>query len=169
MYAEHRHGALSVLETPHTKDHINRELKQLDSRLFIELQRTIADPEPIWVVNIDLANDGIYAIHEHRDGNGVGIGYPTHRMVEEIQRMMQRGPIDVKELDRRNKAKRERRRREIYAGLRENANDRQKSAHPIHSALLPRGQSLRIARSKQRREELTRMQLAYRAKRMGLT
>lgn len=157
MLTEYREGALTVIEAAHTKDHVQRELQALDPRLFAEKQLTFEN-YPVWCVCFDLGERAgaqrIFTIHEHRDANGTPIGYPTMKMVDEIKRMMQRGAIDVKDLDKRNMEKREARRKEIYGDLRERARERQASAHPIYSALLPRGRSLQ--RSRQRGREQVR-------------
>lgn len=121
-----RIGALEVIETVRTRDHIQRELQQLDSRLFIERQVTSCDRMPVWCVCMTLQVDGqqaVYALHEHRDGNGTPIGYPTSAMVEEIKRMMKRGAIRPADLDARNHERRETRRRAVYDRIREMAKD----------------------------------------------
>lgn len=124
----YRHGALEVVETVGTRDHLNRELQRLDSRLFIERQKLYGEKWPVWCVCINLGPDpdrggGIYAIYEHRDPNGVPIGYPTQRMVEKVQEMMRRGPINPAEIERRNRELRETRQRASYERLREMAHD----------------------------------------------
>lgn len=154
VLTEYRVGGLYVLEAPHTKDHLNRELRELDERLFAERQVTIGG-EVVWCVclfpyRLATGEDVVVTVHEHRDGNGVPIGYPTTRMVDEVKRMMQRGPLDMKEIDRRNHELRERRRTDAYYELGEMARDRHRSANPLRAELLPRSRSLQMSRDKAR-------------------
>jgi hypothetical protein len=123
VYAEHRHGSLRVLETPHTQNYINARLREVDERLFLERQLTVADRYPVWCVCLTLRGEPPMCIYEHRTDDGTPIGYPTEAIVEKVREMKQSGPVDARELDRRNQAKRDERRRTAYSKIPEMAKD----------------------------------------------
>lgn len=123
MFAEHRHGSLRVLENAHTQTYINDRLREIDPRLFLERQLTVADRLPVWCVCLQLVGEPAATIYEHREENGTPIGYPTEAIVEKIREMKARGPVDARELDRRNRAKRDERRRTAYSKIPEMTRD----------------------------------------------
>lgn len=146
MFAEHRHGALRVLENAHTADYINARLREIDERLFVERQLTVADRYPVWCVCLTLHGEPPATIYEHREENGTPIGYPTEAIVEKILAMKQRGPIDARELDRRNQERRAARRRQAYSAIPEMARDHARMSMKQLPAL--RGGSFKVLQAR---------------------
>lgn len=150
MYSTYRHGALTVVETAHDANWIVRELKQIDDRLFLEKQMTIANEE-VWCVVVDLGlQHPPITILEWRDESGNPIPHLASGIVERI-RKMDRDRDNGRVIDRVIKANRdmiERRNHERQEWYREVATEMEARNH--RSALLPRGQYLRIARDRER-------------------
>lgn len=85
---EYRYGALAVVRDVQDKDMIQRALRRLDPRLFVEQQLNI-DGELVWCVCLDVGGDQVpWTIYESRDHKNEPIPYLTFDVVNEIERRM---------------------------------------------------------------------------------
>lgn len=158
-FAGCRHGALTVIEHPASRDEINRQLGQLNPGLFIERQLSAATEEAVWTVCLDAGEQGIIGLFEWReyaDGDADGapsgppIAYPSARIVDEFQRRYQRGPVTVEQIRRQNEEKKRRDRAELSEEFEQLVHDHYRLAKPTHASLFHRGLGLRRARDRMR-------------------
>ena len=147
---EYRHGALAVIEQAQPKDAVQRELKRLDDRLFLERQVTI-DEDIVWcvVVDIGLGHPPV-TILEWRDESGRPIPYLSSRLVSRVAAMDRDGAkLTARVIEHNARLVRERKeqsRREFE----EIAADMIPRMSGTRSAALPRGQHLRRSRDARR-------------------
>jgi len=128
---DYRYGALYVAEDAQDHRVIDQALKRLDSRLFLERQCTI-DNEFVWTVNLDVGDQVPVWVLDWRDSDEQAIELPTFGIVEEVKRMMQRGPVSNEDHRRRNAELRARRRREFDEAVAEIAREHIR-AHTVKS------------------------------------
>lgn len=145
----YRFGALHVVEdTGADKDALQRELQLLDRRLFLERQITLAG-EDVWCVVLTLEGDEPPAtILEWRGASDEPIPLSSG-IVEKVRRMMSRDARSLaKDVARRNEEMIERKRQESMERYRDIAIDWERGL--TRSTLLPRSQSLMLARARRR-------------------
>lgn len=144
----YRNGALYVAEQPGDRNELQRELKRLDDRLFLELQVTLTH-EQVWCVVLDATPP--QTILEWRDSRGVPIPLSSG-IVERVRRMVAQG--DASGLAREAAERNHRMIEEARVRAREESRDIVLDILPSvlghRSVMLPRGQSLRMARDKAR-------------------
>jgi hypothetical protein len=103
---EVRFGALAVVQDVKTSDEIQRALKRLDPRLFVELQKNL-DNELVWCVCLDVGGDEVpWTIYESRDHKNEPIPYLTYDVVNEIERRM-KDPSTPEKIHAHNAARQE--------------------------------------------------------------
>lgn len=145
----YRNGALYVVESASDSGQIARELKALDSRLFLERQMTLTN-EVVWCVVMSLGDQPPQTIMEWRGPRDEPIEL-SYGIVNRIKEMMGRDSYDLgKRAVERNNELMERRRKDSLAGYTEVFRQGERLLAPGHSALLPRGQGLRRSRDKER-------------------
>lgn len=147
----HRHGALYVVEEPQDKKRIADALKAIDPRLFVEKQITF-EQEAVWCVVCDVGGDQPpHTILEYRDEEtGKPIPDLGWRLVERVQRMDRDGARLAAKVIRENKERVEKARADARAHWEDIGKDFQERMKPTRSAVLPRGQHLRMSRDKRR-------------------
>lgn len=147
---EFRHGALTVIEEAKPKDQVQRLLKQLDDRLFLEKQMTLSNEE-VWcvVVDVGLGHPPITLL-EWRDEQGRPISYLSDRIVARVAAMDRDGKRLSARVVEHNAAIVRSRRERVRAELTEIMDDMAPRMSGMRSALLPRGQYLRRSRDKRR-------------------
>ncbi len=119
---DYRYGALYVAENAQDFGVIDAALKRLDPRLFLERQLTIEE-EMVWTVNLDVGDQVPVWVLDWRDSNDKPIDMPTFGIVEEVKRMMQRGPVSNEDHRRRNAELRAKRRRDYEEAVSELARE----------------------------------------------
>lgn len=122
VLSSYRHGALYVVENVHDKEWIDRLLRQLDPRLFAELQVNL-DREYVWCAVLNLGDRPPLTVHEWRDPSGEPIPYLTEQFVEEVKGSLQRGPEHMGVLKEQAARERDRREAELAAALEDSARD----------------------------------------------
>lgn len=150
-----RFGAHAVIESVASKNEINRALKVRDPRLFLEQQLNL-DNEHVWCVVLETTDPqlGCVTIYEWRDPQtDEPINHPTMGILQEIDRRMARGPINVKEIDRRNKEKQKKRANEMREHVVDIAVDFAKHWGIGNFQIIPRSRQLMLTRSRVRRQE----------------
>lgn len=150
MFTETRLGALSVVQQVRGTDWVQKELRLIDDRLFLERQLTF-DGEEVWCVVCQVGGDiPPVTIMEWRDPNGRPIPELSSGLVERVARMERDAGRLSDRVMKANQAKIEADRRDSYTKYRDIALDIVPRMSGMRSALLPRGQSLRMSRDKQR-------------------
>jgi hypothetical protein len=146
----YRHGALYVVEGAKDKNEIQRELKKIDPRLFLEKQITF-EQEAVWCVVVDVGSgEPPMTILEFRDEIGKPIPDLSYRIVESMQKMERDGERLAAKVIKQNRAKIDRARADARAHWEEIGKDFEKRMSPTRSAVLPRSQALRRSRDKRR-------------------
>ncbi len=147
----YRHGALHVVESARPQQQVLRDLRSIDDRLFLEMQLTTAGEE-VWCVVCDVGSgQPPITIMEWRDQEtGRPIMELTSGLAERVSRMDRDGSRLSARVVRANEAKVEEQRRAAYDIYREIATDMVPRMRPTRSVVLPRSQSLRLARDKAR-------------------
>ena len=140
-----------MVEDAKARDPIQKALRQIDPRLFVERQMTI-DGEQVWVVNVDLGRDdptGVVTLLEWRDEAGRPLPTLSEGIVARVARMERDGSKLHRSVIEANRARTERARndliqqtedltKEIVAGL------------GWRKSVQPRSRSLYLARARQR-------------------
>lgn len=144
----YRSGALYVVEKAHPKAPLQRALKQLDDRLFLERQVTFEN-EWVWCVVVDTGGEPI-TILEWRDDFGKpipelseGIVYRVAKMERDAGRLNKRILEKNRELERQRNKKRDDEIRDLMLDIVPRISEKR-------SVLLPRGQHLRRSRERTR-------------------
>lgn len=147
----YRHGALHVVEHARDKDSIQKELKQVDPRIFLEKQITF-EQEAVWCVVVDVGSGHApITILEYRDEEtGKPIPDLGHRIVDRVKRMDRDGQRLAAKVIRQNQARVDRARADARAHWEDIGKEFQERMHPVRSAVLPRSQALRLSRDKRR-------------------
>lgn len=147
----YRHGSLYVVEQARDKDEIQKALKAIDPRLFLEKQITF-DQESVWCVVVDVGGEqGPLTILEYRDEEtGKPIPDLGWRIVERVQRMDRDGQRLAAKVIRQNQERVERARADARAHWEDLGKEFQERMKPTRSAVLHRGQHLRRSRDKRR-------------------
>lgn len=145
---EYRSGSLYVVERPKSAHWVNRALKQLDDRLFLERQLTF-DNQQVWCVVIGMGDQEPMTLLEFRDDQGNAIPDPTEMIVQRVARM-DRGPGLYQRVMEKNRKMRERITQKAMDETREVALDVVPRISSTRSTLLPRGAYLRQSRDRQR-------------------
>jgi hypothetical protein len=145
-----RHGALAVVETAHPKDYVQRLLKQLDDRLFLEKQITLANEE-VWCVVVSVGSEiPPVTLLEWRDENGRPIPYLSERLVSRVAQFERDyDKLRARVVDANSRLVAEKR-RQADAAYEEIASDMAPRLKGLRSSVLPRGQHLRRSRDKGR-------------------
>jgi hypothetical protein len=133
-----RHGALYVVEQAHPKDRVQRELRKLDDRLFLERQVTLENEE-VWCVCVDIGLDSPpLTILEWRDERGRPIPDLTDRIVSRVGAMERDHQRLVARVVEANARMVEAARRQADSDYEETVKETAKFMHPMHAGLLPR-------------------------------
>lgn len=148
MLGEYRMGALTVVQEVSDRDFIQRRLRGLDDRLFVEQQLTF-DNERVWCVMLTVGlSEPPRCVFEWRNADGRPIRALTEGIVQEVERMMKRGPLDMQAIDEANRrlvARHEQRAREAHEEI---ARDFERLAR--RSSAIPRSPTLAATRRRQR-------------------
>lgn len=148
MYSTYRYGALDVVETPKDKNAIQHAIRQIDDRLFIEMQRTLRG-EDVWCVVCPVGSDRPpITILEWRDENDEPIPHLASGLINRVERMERDGKRLSAAVMKANSDLIETQRRDTTGAYRDIVHDMQAREH--RSAVLPRSQSLRMSRDKER-------------------
>jgi len=151
MFTESRHGALHVVRSVQSRDQIALELRKLDDRLFLE-QQVVFDGSTVWCVvcDVGLGHPPI-TIMEWRDSStGRPIPELTSGLVDRVAAMERDGARLAEKVIKANRDKVERDRQESYTRYRDIALDVVPRISGRSSAVLHRGQHLRLSRDKRR-------------------
>jgi hypothetical protein len=152
MSVSYRHGALHVIEQAPERDEIQRALKQLDERLFLERQLTLAGEE-VWCVCVTVAGDRPpLTILEWRDPETSEPLALSHGIVNRMARMERDGGKLSASVLEQNAARIEGRRQLTQEQWSEISADAERLMHPAYSAVLPRGYHLRRSRDRKRNQ-----------------
>lgn len=149
-----RFGAHCVIESVASKNEINAELKKRDPRLFLEKQINL-DQEHVWCVVLETGDSqmGCVTIYEWRDPvTEEPLREPSLGLLNEIDRRMRRGPINVREIDARNKEKQRRRVAEMREHVTDIVVDFSKHWTMGNFSIVPRSHQLMLTRARVRRE-----------------
>lgn len=149
MQLTSRYGALYVVEQAHTKDYVQRRLKELDDRLFLEKQMTLQNEE-VWCVCVDVGLGNIFTILEWRDEHGGPIQDLTEGIVARVAAMERDHKRLLARVVEQNARMVEEKRRDADHAYEEVGRDAERMMSPGHSALFPRGQYLRMHRDRLR-------------------
>jgi hypothetical protein len=146
VYESYR-GGLYVVERPSDRDFIQKRLRELDPRLFV--QREIGmDQRPVWTVVVD-GNPPI-PILEWRDDRGDPIPHLTENIVYRVAAMpREAGQLMQSVLDK-NRALRERKQREHRETQQEIFREMIPMMQGRSRILAPRGQKLYQQRNRRR-------------------
>jgi len=146
VYESYR-GGLYVVERPSDKDFIQKRLRELDPRLFV--QREIGlDNRPVWTVVVD--GEPPIPILEWRDDNGNPIHHLTENIVYRVAAMPRdAGKLMQSVLDK-NRALRERKQREHMETQAEIFREMIPMVMGKGRILAPRGQKLYQQRNRRR-------------------
>jgi len=145
-----RYGSLYVVEGDRDRSWITRALRQIDERLFLERQLTF-DGQAVWCVVCALdSGEPPMTLLEWRDERGQPIPEPTEQLVQRVAAMERDGHRLHQRVLAKNRALQEERRRKLEDEVREATRYVLPTMSETRSALLPRGQHLRISRDKQR-------------------
>lgn len=146
----YRYGALTVVEAPAKHDAIQRRLKEIDPRLFIEKQLTL-DGEEVWCVvcEIDEAPHTL-TVFEWRDPDtGRPIPVLSHGVVDRMAKMERDPKALAARVHAQNEEFQRRNREKLSEHLRGFAAMQAKSFKS--QIVLPRSPGLVAARRRQRR------------------
>jgi hypothetical protein len=147
----YEHSGIHVVQRPRDKDWIQTTIRQLDRRLFVEMQM-VHSGELVWCVMLDCGDaQPPMCLLEWRDDRGDPIPHLSEGIVGEIQRMMRRGPVDVQAIDEANRQLIARREQESSEAYQDIANDFLKIAG--RSSTVHRSAQLAATRRKQRRSQ----------------
>ena len=141
-------GLVAAWHTQDT-DHVDKRLRQLDPNLFLDPE---FDPRTgvYWTVkywNGERAPEPVSPILEWREPTGVAKPM-SEAVVHEVQRMMRRGPISIREIaDENLRVRTERRDRaaEMYGEIVRDFERHDQRTHTVHRSV-----GLRMARDKMR-------------------
>jgi hypothetical protein len=148
----HRGQALHVVESPGEKWYVERRIKRLDPRLFVEKQIDL-DQQPVWTVQLEgQLGEPIQTIYEHRAGDGSPIAELSERVIDEVQRIMA-SPLNVKAIIEHNEALKLRRRQERQEQVAEMVHDRAKFLRSRHYGIGTVG-TINHARHRRREADL---------------
>lgn len=144
----YRYGALHVVEAAADSDVIQRALKQIDPRLFLERQVTL-DGEAVWCVLCSLDGDQPpVVVFEWRDPEGRPIPHLSSGIVDRMAQMER----DPHVLAARVRAKNEEFARKRSERLTEELRGRAEEIRRSGKILLPRSPGLVAARRRQREQ-----------------
>lgn len=146
---EYRHGALSVVETVRDRDFVQRELRKIDDRLFVEKQLTYTG-EAVWCVVVSVGGDvPPITVLEHRAPDGRPLELSAS-LIDRAARMERDGARLSAKVIRQNADRLEAGRHKMLEELTVLGEDGDRLMNPGHSALLHRGPHLRRSRDKRR-------------------
>lgn len=149
MNTTYRHGALHVIESVGNKDDLQRSLKRIDDRLFLERQVTFTG-EVVWCVCCEVGGDlGVITLLEWRDEHDVPLELSSgilHRM----ERMERDGGKLAQQVMLRNQEMIQMKRKEAQDAYREIAKDMIPRIEGRSRTILHRSQALRMSRDKHR-------------------
>jgi hypothetical protein len=146
---EYISGSLYVIERPRSQHWVNRALKQLDERLFLERQVSF-DNQHVWCVVCDQGDRPPITLIEFRDDNGNAISDPTERLIQRVAQMERDGHrLHQRVLDK-NQRFREAKSKAMRDETEAITRDIVPRINPTRSVLLPRGAHLRQSRDRQR-------------------
>lgn len=172
--AEYRMGALCVVENVSDTDWINRRLKQIDGRLFVEKQLTFAEEE-VWCVVEDTGEqygaDRFVCVYEFRGPDGRPVPYLTERIVEVMLRRAQEGTGNVLEArkiaQQRNAERQQRIREETDGHYHDIAKDFQDHRTMGNFMVVPRSRQLARTRARVRSQTVEQLRAVEEAKRIA--
>lgn len=151
-FGEYRHGALYVVEQARGTDEIQRALRRIDDRLFLEKQVGF-DNVPVWCVVCAVGGDQPpVTILEWRDDHGHPIPHPTSHLLDRVARMDRDGRGLTARVIEQNRKFQESKQREMRSQIADIVHDVMPLMSETRSGLLHRGQHLRRARDRQRRQ-----------------
>jgi len=144
-----RYGALAVLESANPPKEIQAALRQIDPRLFLERQVTMAQEE-VWCVVVDAgSSEPPITILEWRDENGDPIHDLYYGLVRRMERMQRDGLTLSKSVMRKNEELIEAHRKKSHDALMD-LRSMIPSILGTRSVNFKRGVSLRMHRDKMR-------------------
>jgi len=147
--SEYRHGALIVVQDLPDRNDLVRALKQIDERLFIEKQLTL-EQEQVWCVVVDIGRDEPpVTILEYRSKGGIPLQLDSGIIERTAQMERDGGRLHQRVIDRNRQFQAEKRAK-MREDVAEITKDRIPSIEGRSSWPIPRSQSLRMSRDKQR-------------------
>lgn len=177
---EYQLGALTVVQDTRDRAQINKRLKHIDERLFVELQLTFAD-EQVWCVVEDTGEqrgaERFVVVYEFRDANDRPIAHLTDAVVHEMQRRAREGTGNARVageiVRRRNRERLERLRADAQEQSEDIVRDfdrhgfRADGSGDGHFATLPRSPGLARARARAESTRVERLRAIHEAKRIA--
>lgn len=142
-------SGLAVLEKTADERGVQRELQTLDRRLFLDREYDSARGLFFYTVKVSNGDRPPDLVLDWRDPDDRPRQLSSG-VANEVRRMIAQGPVDIRELARRNEQAKERRRVEARAAYTEVAREFERKDNPAHSPVLQRGQHLRRARERAR-------------------
>lgn len=140
-------GGLYVVERPSDKNWIQKRLRELDPRLFVQ-QEIGLDNRPVWVVLVD--GEPPIPILDWRDDNGEPIPHLTENIIYRVAAMPRESGKLMQSVLEKNRNFRERRDRETQYMMQEALREVIPSAFNKRRILAPRGQKLYQQRNRRR-------------------
>lgn len=167
-------GALAVVQNVADTDWINRRLRALDERLFVEKQLTFRDEE-VWCVVEDTGEaygaERFVCVLEWRDGNGRPLPYLSDGIIDELQRRRREGVTDAVEAgkiaQRRNHDRKERQRKETDEHYHDISTDFENHRAIGNFMIVPRSRALARTRARVRSQTVEQRLAEREAKRIA--
>lgn len=159
--------------TEESTDYVNRGLKAIDERLFVEKQLDFTDRE-VWCVVEDTGErygqERFVTVFEWRDRKGAPIPYLSQGVVDEMSRRAREGTGNVLAAraiaERRNQDRIERGRAETDRAYFEIGKDFHEHRRIGNFAFVPRSKQLQQTRDRVRRERAEQLEMIDKAKRV---
>lgn len=148
-------NGLVVLFKGGTEREIDTELKKLDLRLFLTRERDVYGQDYYQVMFWEGSETPATLILDWREENGRAKPLNSG-MIVEIQRMMQRGPLDTKAINERNAARRERIARDAADHFQEIGEQFARARTMGNFTIMPRSQNLAANARRRRLRDLER-------------
>lgn len=151
VYTEVGRG-LVVCEAPVEAQSITRALKQLSDRLFLELHLTQGHGY-VWTVQEHVGENAggspYRTVLYWTDGEGIPLPL-TWRIVDKVKQLEGDAVVRITAAKEEGLRRRQAALAEVREAAAEMAGEVQKAMRPGHSAVLPRGVGLRMARDRRR-------------------
>jgi hypothetical protein len=150
-FGEFRHGALYVVEQARSQDSVQKALRGIDDRLFLERQVGF-DGQPVWCVCVALDGDQPpVTILEWRDEDGSPIPDPSDRLVDRVRRMERDGARLTASVIEKNRRFQEQKVKDMETTITEMAKEHGKLST---RALMPVGNNHKLLVARRRKRNM---------------
>lgn len=153
MFSTREYGSLAIVEETWDKRRINDELQRIDRALFLDAE---VDPKwgrLVWCVKVHIGSETPpHLVFQWRDEAGAPLALSSGLIeeVKKIEHRISRGRSMVQVAQEANDARTASVNKSAEEAYAEIAEDVARKLHPVHSAVLPRSQALRMSRDKKR-------------------